>query len=272
MNALRLCLGTLTVLPVRPPERVDRRVAGTAMVLAPVAALLLGLVVTAVLWLLGYPPGPLAANHAPSPALAAILVVGLLAVLTRGMHLDGLADMADGLGSRKPAAEALDVMRRSDIGPFGVITLVVVLLVQTFAIADQIGGGRSAPAVVLALTVSRLVLPLACLRFVPSARSDGLGSMVAGTVSPLGAAVAAVVAVLGLAMVVVATTAAAGAPVYLPTVGAALVAAVVAVIALAAGAAYCWWCVRRLGGVTGDVLGGCVEVTFTVTLVLLCLV
>ena len=52
------------------------------------------------------------------------------AALTRGLHLDGLADTADGLGSAKPAEDALRIMKQSDIGPFGVITLLFVLLAQ----------------------------------------------------------------------------------------------------------------------------------------------
>ncbi len=59
----------------------------------------------------------------------------VIAVLTGGLHLDGLADTADGLGSRRPAADALAIMRRSDIGPMGVGALVLVLLVQVTAVA-----------------------------------------------------------------------------------------------------------------------------------------
>ena len=103
------------MLPVRPPARVDRDVAGRAMLLAPLAGALLAVLAGGALWLL---------DRVASPLLAATLAVGLLALLTRGMHLDGLADTADGLGSRRPADGALEVMRRGDVGPFGVVTLV----------------------------------------------------------------------------------------------------------------------------------------------------
>ena len=59
--------------------------------------------------------------------------------MTRGLHLDGLADTADGLGSAKPAADALRIMKASDIGPFGVVTLVLALLGQVLLLASAWG-------------------------------------------------------------------------------------------------------------------------------------
>lgn len=91
MDGLRFAVGTLSVLPVRV-ERVDRQVAGQAMTLAPAVGLLLGLIAGLAL----LPPAP--------PLLGAALALGLLALLTRGLHLDGLADLADGLGSGKRPA------------------------------------------------------------------------------------------------------------------------------------------------------------------------
>ncbi len=247
MNALRLSLGTLTVLPVGHPSRVDRRVAGRAMLLAPLVGLLLAVPAGAVLWLV---------SRAASPLLASTLTVGLLALLTRGLHLDGLADTADGLGTHRPAAEALEVMRRSDVGPFGVVTLLLVLLAQVAALAS-LDTNRSVPGLAAALVVSRAALPLLCLRGVPPARTDGLGAVVAGSVAPWAAGVATVaVAVL---------VAAIGWSSYGAGVVVVLGAAVV-------GAVYARHCVRRLGGVTGDVLGAVVEVTFTAALVMLAFV
>lgn len=251
-DALRLCLGTLTALPVRPPGRVDPGVAGRAMVLAPLAAAMLAVVAAPALWLLG---------QVVSPVLAAALTVGLLALLTRGMHLDGLADTADGLGSGGPAVRALEVMRRGDVGPFGVVTLLVVLLVQVAALGS-LGPVRAAVAVTVALAASRVVLPLLCLRGVPAARPDGLGHLVAGTVGVAGTVLSALLAgvVVGCALLVGA---------WAGTSYGVVQPVVAAVLAPALGAAYGLHCVRRFGGVTGDVLGGGVEVTFTAALVML---
>jgi len=249
VNALRLALGTLTVLPVRAPV-VDRRVAGRAMVLAPLVGLVLALPALVLLGLL--------AEAQVSPLVAATLVVGLLALLTRGLHLDGLADTADGLGSGKPPLEALEVMRRGDVGPFGVVTLVLVLLVQVAALAQLVGSNLGGLGVVAALTVSRLALPLACSVGIPAARGDGLGAVVAGTVSR---GMALVAVLLAYATLLTAAL----------LLASPLEAVVLAPFGLLAGLALGWRAVRRLGGVTGDVLGAVVEATFTGTLLALCL-
>lgn len=243
-DAVRLALGTLTVLPVRPPTHVDRRTAGRAMVLAPLVGLALAAASVALLSVLG----------TVSPLLAAALLVGLLALLTRAIHLDGLADTADGLGSAARPEEALAIMRRSDIGPFGVLSMVLVLVVQVAALGQLVARGTGGQTVTVALVVSRLVLPMLCHATVPAARRDGLGSVVAGSVGSGGL----VVAVLAAAVV---------AALLLDPVRAALTL----VVPLAVGGVLARRCVRRLGGVTGDVLGACVETAFTTALVVGCL-
>jgi adenosylcobinamide-GDP ribazoletransferase len=255
-DALRLALGTLTILPVRPPEGVDPRTGGRAMVLAPLVGLLLGAVVAALLWTVDV------VSAEQSPLVAAVLGVAAVAALTRGIHLDGLADTADGLGSNRPADAALAIMRKSDVGPFGVATLVLTLLLQVAALSVSISRGTGPAALVVALVVSRLTLPLACSRGVPAARSDGLGAGVAGTVPRTGLLAAAVIA----AAVMVLVRVAAG-PELSPG-GTALWLFLGGVLPLLLAAALCRRCVRRLGGVTGDVLGACVEVAFTASLLL----
>ena len=267
-DALRLSLGTLTVLRVRPPARVDRRTAGRAMLLAPLVGLLLAALVLAVLWLLGGSAWLVGPSSTPrgsglTPLVAAVAVVGLLALLTRGLHLDGLADTADGLGSGRPAEGALAVMRGGDVGPFGVVTLLLVLLLQVAALQALLSRGQGAAAVVTALVVSRLVLPLVCSRGVPAARTDGLGSAVAGSVSRGQLLVSGVLTVAVLALLHVPVATRNGAP---PFVADARWAAAAVLVPVAAAALMAGRCVRRLGGVTGDVLGACVEVAFTTCL------
>ncbi|MFE7037539.1 adenosylcobinamide-GDP ribazoletransferase [Streptomyces sp. NPDC057621] len=252
-DGLRFAFGTLTVFPVTV-RRWDRGAARTGMTLAPVAGLAVGVPAAATgLLLLVLGAGPL---------LAAVASAAVPAVLTRGLHLDGLADTADGLGSGKPAEDALRIMKRSDIGPFGVVTLLFVLLAQVAALAQAYGDswGRGVLAAVVSATVGRLALTLAARAGVPGARPEGLGAVVAGVV-PVRAGLLA-------AAVVTALAAAAGA--LLGSYG--VLGAVLAVLlACAAAESLLRHCTRRLGGVTGDVFGALEETAVTVALVAFCL-
>jgi len=252
-DGLRFAFGTLTALPVRV-ARWDRPAARAGMLCAPVAGLAVGALAAAV--------GLLLLLLGAGALLAAVATVAVPAALTRGLHLDGLADTADGLGSAKPAGDALRIMKQSDIGPFGVLTLVLVLLAQTAALAQAYGGSwaRGALAAVVAAVVARLALTLAARAGVPPARPEGLGAAVAGVVPAAGATIAALV-VAGLA--------AAGAA---PLGAYDAVRAVVAVaLALAVAELLLRHCVRRFGGVTGDVFGGLAETAATTALVVMSL-
>ncbi|WP_433255167.1 adenosylcobinamide-GDP ribazoletransferase [Streptosporangium sp. CA-135522] len=299
-DGVRLAIGTLSVFPVRPGV-VDRRAGGIAMTVAPFVGVLLGIagaaVLVAALWL-GITPLP-----------ASVLAVAALALLTRGLHLDGLADLADGLGSGRPAERALDIMKRSDIGPFGVVTLVLTLLVQVATLSEVTAAGAGATALVTACVAGRLALTWACRAGVPPARPDGLGAMVAGTVRRGPAlAVTALVLVALVALTFPSSVGAFGSPFPVPPPGtgpfsgieaAAGVTTVSGIqelpsegtmaaagtdlgpssevwgpcLAVLAGLLAAWAlrrrAVRRLGGITGDVLGALVEIA-TTTALLVC--
>ncbi|MFB8243787.1 adenosylcobinamide-GDP ribazoletransferase [Streptomyces sp. NPDC055952] len=253
LDGLRFAFGTLTVFPVRV-TRWDREAARGGMLCAPLAGLAVG-AAAACLGLV------LLALGAGAP-LAAVATVAVPAALTRGLHLDGLADTADGLGSGKPAEDALRIMKQSDIGPFGVITLVLVLLAQAAALAQAYDASwaRGACAALLSATVARLALTLAARTGVPAARPEGLGAAVAGVVPVRPAAAAAL-------LVALAAAAAGGA--WGPYGAVRAVLAVV--LALAAAEALLRHCTRRFGGITGDVFGGLAETSATAALVVVSL-
>ncbi len=250
-HGLRFAFGTLTALPVRV-SRWDRDTARAGMLCAPVAGLAVGLLAAV--------PGMLLLLGGAGPLAAAVASAALPAALTRGLHLDGLADTADGLGSARPAEDALRIMKQSDIGPFGVITLVFVLLAQVAALFELYGRGWADGALgtVAAAVTARLALTLASRRGVPPARPEGLGAAVAGTVPP-GAATA-------VACAVVACCAAAG---VLLGHGGAPRHALAAVAGLVAAQVMLRHCVRRFGGVTGDVFGAVEETAATAALLVL---
>lgn len=244
---LRLAVGMLTVVPVRPPEVIGRREARSAMLLAPLAVLPVALAAGIVGWLavwLGLPG-----------LLAGLLAVAALALGTRAMHLDGVADTTDGLGSGADRTRALDIMRRGDIGPMGTVVLILVLAMQASAAGVVLGRPFGWLQLTVLVCFSRAALAFGCAAGLPAARPDGLGALVAGSV-PAAAAVASCLLWLALA-----TGAGflAGAPMWLPVIG------------LVVAALACSWllsrCVRRFGGITGDVLGALVEVSATALLV-----
>ncbi|HEU4425119.1 MAG TPA: adenosylcobinamide-GDP ribazoletransferase, partial [Pilimelia sp.] len=138
LAGLRLAVTTFTVVPLRPGP-VDRRAAAVAMALAPALGAALGAAAGGAV--LG------AAALGTPPVLAGVIGVAAGALLTRGLHLDGLADTVDALGSYRSGEAALAIMRKPDVGPFGVTALVLVLLAQAAALAALVE--RAWPAAVV---------------------------------------------------------------------------------------------------------------------------
>ena len=250
-GGLLTALGLFSVLPV--PGRVRRPGPGVLRWL-PVVGLVLGALAclpALAVWR-GHGHG--------SPLLAAVLVVTALALLTRGLHLDATADLADGLGSGRPPDQALAIMRRPEVGAFAVAALACVLLLQVSALAAVLAAAtvvEGGLAVLLATVTGRVAVLHAAAR--PAAPGSSLGVLVAGAGSP--------VLRWGGAAVLLGAAAAAG----LLTGGTAeaLWWAAAVVTALAATAVLTRHAVRRLGGVNGDVFGALVEGGTTVALIVL---
>jgi adenosylcobinamide-GDP ribazoletransferase len=215
---------------------------------APLVGLVLGAVAAGAGW---------AGARYVSPLVGAVLAVAVLAVLTRGLHLDGLADTADGLGPLRGREQALRVMRAGDVGPFGVVTLVLTLLLQVACLAQLLTVGAGWPALPAATVAARLAMARTGLPGTPISDGSSLGAAVAGTVSPRWLTGTAVIAAAGTAAAAVGS-------------GHDLARG----LGLVGGAALGWLAAealltrarRRLGGVSGDVMGAMGEVTATVTL------
>ncbi len=282
MKGLALALSWLTVLPVRAGAP-DARTAAAALRWAPLVGGLVGAATGAVavgLVALGVPT-----------AVAGLLAVGFAGLATRGMHLDGLADTADGLGCYGPPERALAVMRDGGAGPFAVVTLLVVVGAQAAALAtlaapagivagpaataaaaaggtpapggavlgagftDVAGGTAAALGVVAATALAgaagRAAFLWVARRGVPAARPGGLGATVAGSQHWW----VAVAWWLGLAAAGFALAGPRG------PLAVGLGAAVVAALS--------WHTARRFGGMTGDVLGAASELATAAALVVL---
>ena len=167
--------------------------------------------------------------------------MGAAAWITGGLHWDGLADCADGLGGGHDRTRALEIMRDSRIGSYGVLALVFAIGLGASALAQFDGAVPLAAALVLGVS-SRLAMVLLLLAL-PPARADGLGRQGAGI--PASALLPGAIC----ALVLIAWAGLAGL--------AALAACVIAAGSIGTLAR------RRLGGQTGDVLGAtqvCAEI------------
>jgi cobalamin 5'-phosphate synthase/cobalamin synthase len=183
------------------------------------------------------------------PPIAALLIVALGAWVTGAIHLDGLADMADGFGGGRSREDVLRIMRDPRVGSFGAISLILLIAVKVTAIATLIERGAVTRFLIAAPTLSRWTISVLGAWLPYARREGGLGEVVTRQHDSFGLCIATACAV-----VVSALTARWGA-VYLWIVTG-LVSAAIGRLAL-----------RRIGGVTGDVFGANVELTETAMLV-----
>lgn len=241
IGSLASAFAFATVLPAGHRSTGPSSATITAL---PVVGITLGLAAAAALWAGSWAFGP----HS---LLAGALAVITLLALTRGLHIDGLADTADGLGCYGNPQRALAVMHDGSTGPFGVTAVGLAILSQAAGFAALPTGITGAAAAVTAVITGRVAAVLACRRGVPAAAGSSLGAQVAGSQSPV------VVAAWALTAAALSVAACAR-----PWQGPVVVA-----VALLGAAMLIGHCVRRFGGITGDVMGAAVELATTLAVV-----
>lgn len=229
IRSVRAAMAFLTVIAVGTAEDPSSERLGRAYF--PAVGALLGLV-SGVCFVL--------VAAMTTPLLAAVAATSVLAVLTGALHLDGVADAADGLFGGSDIARRLEVMRDPRVGSFGLVAVVLVLVGDVAALASM-SPPRAIVALVIAGAISRWAL-LLVIATLPYVRQAGLGLAAGGSHRPfdlvLGSAIAAIVCLLDW------RRAAAG-------------ALVAVLIALGVRAIARW----RIGGATGDVYGATAELT-----------
>ncbi len=238
MGYLILAVRFLTIVPVPGREATGAGALGRAAWCFPAVGVGLGACLVAADHLFAFVFPPL---------LETVLLISLWKVLTGGIHLDGLADVLDGLAGLD-AERRVAIMRDSRIGVFGATGLVLCLLIATGALG-ALPAGRHAGALLLAPAVGRLAPVLIGPLFPAATPGQGAGAAFLEGLSPW----AAPVCVAGswiLAAVLLG-----------PWGGLVLSLALASVLLWAA------WLASRFGGVTGDVLGSSVELGELATLV-----
>jgi len=237
MNSFITALQFLTILPLRTKKVPETINFSWVMACFPVAGLVIGLILAGMYILLS--------SFFPE-LVSSILLVILLTVLTGGLHADGLADTFDGIGSRKDPEKALEIMRDSRIGTMGTLSIISVFLLKV-ALLTYIPAPGKLSLLVAMPVLSRwsMLLPM---RFFPYARAEGKAkSFFEGMNSKvlLIATIVTVLPAIGL----------------LELTGLHLLLLVTASTMLAS-----FFFSRRLGGITGDVLGALNEINEIVIL------
>ena len=236
LNEFLLALQFLTIIQVKKTVPFDDRSFGRSAAFFPLVGALLGALVWGI---------DIALQNVCPLALRNLILVAVLAILSRGLHFDGLADSADGLFGSHDRERRLAIMKDSRIGTFGTLALLGVVLFKVRAL-DLLSGSDRSAALFLGPVLSRWTCVVVAYRAVP-ARQDGLGVLLVKGVVFRELAVAS-----GIALLVTLLTGG----------GNGLVALALALV-LALGIMH--YCTARLGGVTGDTFGAVGEMVETAT-------
>ncbi|WDM02990.1 adenosylcobinamide-GDP ribazoletransferase [Alicyclobacillus cycloheptanicus] len=215
-----------TILPTPRLREVSVEALRHSVMFYPVVGMGLGAVLWGADWVLSH----------RLPALASTLcALALYTLLGGALHLDGLMDTADAVGSRRPRAQALDIMKDSRVGAMGVVAAVFVIGGKVSALSSLPPGAIGVYLAVPAVSRACMVLSMALS---PAAREGGLGAVYARQIPA-----AALWTTVGLALVVCAVS--------LPLEPALLLLVVGAVVTIA----FTWFVRVRFGGTTGDTYG-----------------
>jgi adenosylcobinamide-GDP ribazoletransferase len=234
-------LSFLTILPIGQNSVSDERDLARSMAFFSLVGLLIGLLLALGYFLLSF------LLH---KSLVLWLTLGLLAFLTRGLHLDGFADTVDGLASGGPREKILEVMRDSRIGAFGVIGLIFLIGAKYLSL-DQMLDQSIPRTLILMAVMGRNSMVLVCYRSAYARSGEGLAKPFAENLTTRETILSSVIA-FGIGLLLMGVM---GIVVFLGT----------GLFSLG----YRFFFIKKLKGITGDILGGVNELAELICLILL---
>jgi len=234
-------LSFLTILPVGKLLLSEEKGLARSMAFFPLVGLVIGLLSASGYYLLTllFPK-----------SLVLWLTIGLLAYLTRGLHLDGFADTMDGVASGGTKEKILEVMRDSRIGAFGVVGLILLIGAKYYAL-DQISNPSLPYSLILMAVMGRNSMVLVCYRSAYARPNEGLGRPFTEN--------------LGSREMVLSLVSASGIALLLMGLKGILVFLGICLFSLG----YRFFFKKKLGGVTGDILGAANELAELLCLIFL---
>lgn len=234
-KAFLVAIQFLTILRPAPRLETNPTDLSTSLAYFPMVGLLLGFLCAMFDWSI---------SELWPPLVRGVLDCCFLAFMTRGLHLDGLADTADGILSSRPPSEALSIMKDSSTGALGVLTLIIVLLLKTVALCETTRLQRL-EWIILAPVLSRFSLVMLAAFSNYARKTGGLGTYFVGFYAKKALVIALPVSLLA----------------------GGLLGGIKGVLAFFIACILGWfaasWFRKKLGGVTGDCLGAHLEMVET---------
>jgi adenosylcobinamide-GDP ribazoletransferase len=234
-------LSFLTILPSGQNAVSDEKDLARSMAFFSLVGLLIGLLLAFGYFLLSF---------LLPKSFVLWLILGLLAFLTRGLHLDGFADTIDGLASGGPREKILEVMRDSRIGAFGVIGLIFLIGAKYLSL-DQMMNQSMPRILILMAVMGRNSMVLVCYHSAYARSGEGLAKPFAENLTSREMILSSVIA-FGIGLLLMGVK---GIVVFLGT----------GLFSLG----YRFFFIKKLKGVTGDILGGANELAELICLILL---
>jgi len=243
MQAFRLALSFMTVLPVGIKGSVDEDMLGKAVKYFPLAGLIIGIILAGI--------DTLILPKVDKLGSSAVVVVALI-VMTRALHIDGLADTFDGLLGGRDKEHSLAIMKDSRVGSFGVVAIVAVVLLKVLMLLS-IAQDTRLGAIIIFPVLGRWAAAYMMTTQVYARAGGGLGASFVKGSSTSGLIVSTVLTFMVAVLV-------------LGTAGLAAIAAVALFTLL-----YIRIVKGKIGGITGDIGGAAIELNELVALFVLAL-